>query len=211
MADDLRPKERGVLLALLLSGPAPLTSKELGIDVDKQTREALESNGLVTYGKRKQPGNPLEYALTPAGRKWCLDDVAAGVARLGDSALERSFYALLGILRGRVDVRALVDGSAAHSQESKATTALLDVEAEVKGAYRKRRKKPGAWVSLADIRDELSALPPASIDEALKGLVGQPGVFLEPEMNQSSLTKRDRDAAVRVGGEFNHYIKIERA
>src|SRR5688572_5496823 len=123
MADDLRSKERGVLLALLLSGPAPLTSKELGIDVDKQTREALDSRGLVTHGKRKQPGNPLEYALTSAGRKWCLDDVTAGVARTGDSALERSFYALLRAVRTGVDVRALIEGGSPASG---------DVEAQVR-------------------------------------------------------------------------------
>jgi len=204
MADDLRPKERGVLLALLLSGPTPLTSKDLGIDVDKQTREALDSRGLVTHGKRKQLGNPLEYALTSAGRKWCLDDVTAGAARPGDSALERSFYALLAAVRTGVDVRALIDGGSP-------ATASGDVEGRVRTAYRRLRKKPGAWVSLADIRDELDGLSRSAVDEALKGLVGQPGVFLEPEMNQSSLTKRDRDAAVRVGGDFNHYIKIERA
>lgn len=210
MADDLRPKERGVLLALVLSGLTQLTSKELGIDVDKQTREALESRGLVTYGKRKQPGNPLEYALTSAGRKWCLDDVTAGASRPGDSALERSFYALLAAVRTGVDVRALVDTPSAESVKSQTMTAADDVETEVRAAYRKLRKKPGAWVSLADIRDELDGLSRPAVDEALKGLVGQSGVFLEPEMNQSSLTRRDRDAAVRVGGEFNHYIKIER-
>lgn len=211
MADDLRPKERGVLLALLLSGPPPQTSKELGIEVDKQTREALDSRGLVTHGKRKQPGNPLEYTLTAAGRKWCLDDVAAGAARPGDSALERSFYALLAAVRTGIDVRALIDdGSPVTRVAEPKAIAAGDVETQIRAAYRKLRKRPGAWVGLADIRDELDGLPQTTVDGALKALVGQLGVFLEPEMNQSSLTKRDRDAAVRIGGEFNHYLKIER-
>ncbi len=64
-------------------------------------------------------------------------------------------------------------------------------------------------VSLADLRDKLAGVPAAAVDAALKQLVRQPDVVLIPETDQSSLNPRDRQAAVRIGGEYKHLLAIE--
>jgi len=40
-------------------------------------------------------------------------------------------------------------------------------------------------------------------------LVRQPVVIVIPETDLSSLNSRDREAAVRIGGEFKHLLAIE--
>ncbi len=85
------------------------------------------------------------------------------------------------------------------------------IDDHIRMAYSVIRARRGdrKWVSLADLREEMGEqYSRGEVDKALKDLVGKPGVHLESEMNQSALTHRDRDAAVYVGGDFNHYISI---
>src|SRR5439155_12369777 len=84
-----------------------------------------------------------------------------------------------------------------------------DVESLVRDTYRSLVREPGGWVSLADLRDKLAGVPAAAVDAALKQLVRQPDVILIPETDQSSLNARDREAAVRIGGEVKHLLAIE--
>lgn len=82
-------------------------------------------------------------------------------------------------------------------------------EKAIRNAYAKLAAKPGDWVSLADLRDQLN-IPRADVDIALKSLNRQSGVSLIPESEQSGLTQRDRDAALKLGGQMKHNIAIER-
>jgi hypothetical protein len=81
----------------------------------------------------------------------------------------------------------------------------------IRKAYRELRRRPGDWVRLADVRDQLTGQDRTDVDEALKALADQPGVQLIPWDNRNALEPRDHDAALRYGGEQNHAIRIEEA
>jgi hypothetical protein len=83
------------------------------------------------------------------------------------------------------------------------------IEQRIRAAYRKLATEPAGWVSLADLRDQLADIPRAELDTALKWMAVQPGVRLIPVANQKSLSTRDREAALRFGGEDNHAFAIE--
>lgn len=103
------------------------------------------------------------------------------------------------------------DLTGARGLSSDPAVRAVQIENRVREAYRQIPKNRQRWVNIADIREHpaLAGLDRAEVDRALKGLVGQRGAFLEPEMNQSALTARDRAAAVRTGGENVHFVKLE--
>ena len=59
------------------------------------------------------------------------------------------------------------------------------------------------------MRELLADLPRGELDTALKWMGVQPGVRLIPVANLKSLSTRERDAALRFGGEDNHAMAIE--
>jgi len=61
------------------------------------------------------------------------------------------------------------------------------------------------------LRDELAHIPTDVMDAALRRLNRQPGVALASEPDQTVLTKRQRDAALKLGGQLKHLIAIEGA
>ncbi|WP_433358047.1 hypothetical protein ACQPYV_13575 [Micromonospora saelicesensis] len=83
-----------------------------------------------------------------------------------------------------------------------------EVEALVRSAYRDLATAPGAWVGLADVRDQLADTDRAALDAALRAMVGREDVRIIPVANTKSLTARDRAAAVRIGNEDNHALAI---
>jgi hypothetical protein len=83
------------------------------------------------------------------------------------------------------------------------------VEQRIRAAYASLATEPAGWVSLADLRERLADIPRAEVDTALKWMAVQPGVRLIPVANQKSLSMRDREAALRFGGEENHAFAIE--
>ncbi|MCO8276507.1 hypothetical protein M1L60_38615 [Actinoplanes sp. TRM 88003] len=67
----------------------------------------------------------------------------------------------------------------------------------------------GRWIDLADLREQLADLPRAEVDQALRELIDDDRVRLEPEPHRHRLGDRERDAAIRIGGEDRHKIWIE--
>jgi hypothetical protein len=63
--------------------------------------------------------------------------------------------------------------------------------------------------SPTDLRDELGGTPRAEVDKALLQLNVVRGVTLAPRENQRLLTRRDHDAALRIGTQDNHLLAIE--
>ncbi|WP_326563467.1 hypothetical protein [Micromonospora peucetia] len=97
---------------------------------------------------------------------------------------------------------------AVATEPGAAATEAGAVEALVRAAYHELARKPGAWVGLADLREHLGAQDRATVDAALRAMVGQDGVRIIPVANTKSLTARDRAAAVRIGDEENHTLAI---
>ena len=67
---------------------------------------------------------------------------------------------------------------------------------------------PGAWVGLADVREQLAGTDRDALDAALRAMAGRDDVRIIPVANTKSLTARDRAAAVRIGNEDNHALAI---
>lgn len=85
----------------------------------------------------------------------------------------------------------------------------LDLESQIKRAYRRLAAKPGDWVSLADLRQLLNGAPKDEVDTTLKTLGRKQDVTLSPNPNRKVITDDDRAAAVLIGGDENHMIAIE--
>ncbi|MCL6640029.1 MAG: hypothetical protein K6T92_01520, partial [Candidatus Rokubacteria bacterium] len=99
--------------------------------------------------------------------------------------------------------------AAANGSAAPAVPDVDTVEERIRTAYAKLATEPAGWVSLADLRELLDDIPRAELDTALKWMAVQPGVRLIPVANQKSLSTRDREAALRFGGEENHAFAIE--
>jgi hypothetical protein len=85
-------------------------------------------------------------------------------------------------------------------------------KADIATAYADLVGKTGAasdWVGLAAIRERLAHLPRAEQDAALREMNRIPGVHVHPLANFKSLTQADRDAAMDIGDEQVHAIRID--
>jgi hypothetical protein len=74
---------------------------------------------------------------------------------------------------------------------------------------RSTTRRPGSWVMLSVLRPRLRDVPRDVVDAALDRLIESPEVDIAQEATQSALTDADRDAAVRIGGQERHRMKIE--
>lgn len=83
------------------------------------------------------------------------------------------------------------------------------LEQATRRAYAALAERPGAWVSLTDLRAALAPTPKRDVDAALRRLDQEPDVMIISEANQKGLTKADREAAVVIGGRKKHHLAIE--
>ena len=85
------------------------------------------------------------------------------------------------------------------------------IETQIITAYRKLATEPGAWVALARLRTEIDeTINRHEMDEALRQLTRRTDMdaYLVPENNQKTLTQRDHDSAVWMGGQWKHLLAI---
>lgn len=66
----------------------------------------------------------------------------------------------------------------------------------------------GRWVSLVEIRAQLADLPRAEVDAALRQLIDDDRVRLEPEQISHRIGPQEHDAAIHIGGEDRHHLRI---
>lgn len=77
-------------------------------------------------------------------------------------------------------------------------------------AYRTIADQPGAWVKLADLRDQVGeSINRHAMDQALIRMSRRPEVAIVPESVQRSLTPMDRECAVVIGAQARHLISID--
>jgi hypothetical protein len=108
------------------------------------------------------------------------------------------------------ELRAAGATSPAARREARAAEVKDRVRVAYLAAVAKGSQKPGGFVSIADIRDELPDIDRGELDDALKGLDREAGVHVFPVANLKSLTARERAAAVRFGNEDSHAISMTR-
>lgn len=94
--------------------------------------------------------------------------------------------------------------------EDEAQRPAQDIEGRVNDAYIALVSEVGEWVGLRLIRLALWDIDRADLDATLLDMVLRPGVMIDPEFNQKTLTPADRAAALHMGGEDCHLLAIGR-
>ncbi|UWZ37498.1 hypothetical protein Drose_04235 [Dactylosporangium roseum] len=94
----------------------------------------------------------------------------------------------------------------------RSTGGVEAAKVDIRAAFARLQPQPGAWVSLARLRDDLGDRHDRrTVDEALRKLGREPGVVLAPEANQKTLDARSRAAAVIIGDQPKHSIMMQPA
>jgi hypothetical protein len=140
----------------------------------------------------------IEARLDAFGRRH--PELAAELAPIRDAAgsareieVENRIRAAFRALRGRTD---LEEGNTEFAMSP--------------GMTPQRLMRQGGYVSIADLRDELSDIPRAEQDATLKRIaIHDPGAVAVPESAQFSLTERQRAGALHYGDQDKHWLQID--
>lgn len=198
--------EASVLLVLAsVAGPVRNPDlKELGPALEAPSRAKLTRRGLleVTDGPRRSK------VLSLTDRGW------AAAAELMESApparstpSTRALFTLAGGLGRYLRRESLALGEVLLP----ATGASGAVTGEtIRAAYQRAAPRPGAWLTLRELRANLPDLPRDAVDAALRELYPEPGVDIVAEDNLKALTADDRAAALILGGRELHAIRVTR-
>lgn len=181
------------------------------------------------HGARQHDGSPMADPEARRRNRLQADQLHATLAPMqGRVATEDAIAAdnretrnLLGdvpegdhLAAARAHVAAMQGGApAAPSAEplsAEPATRAAQVDNRVRAAYAHLAAKPGDWVGLADLRNELGEdVNRHEVDASLKRFLLADGSNVVPESNQKTLTQADRDAAVSIGDQAKHAIMIE--
>jgi hypothetical protein len=176
--------------------------------IGKPLKRLLETKYIATDKKR----SPYKHVVTAAGRRalagrWELDDdhVEKGEGR---SARERQLWA------GLVAMQNLLAGGGGAAEPvnrapaAETTGEPADLDGRIRSAYGKLAPTPGAWVDLTALRKQLADVPKTDLDQALKAMLRDDDVRLEPEPFGHRVGDAERQAAVHIGGEDRHKLAI---
>ena len=203
-------------LVVLMAEARPLVNNELqqlaGFTLTGQDKTKLNKLGLVETSK---VGRSLCHELTEKG--WAVvQQVRTPPARAG-SAIKSMVTLLANIdraLSGRSShamffTRTAQDSAPVSDPAAESAGAGVDdLEARVRLAYDKHTPAPGAWVSLADIRDSLDGVNRDTLNSTLRAMARLSDVRIIPLANVKALDERERAAALQIGDEENHALAI---
>ena len=195
MAEALDNRDQMTMFALLAVA-RPATNRELreiaGLEVEPPTRRRLAELGYLTSVKR---GTTNVHSITKAGRDWCLTAVPAGrppQAKFPSGVV----YAILGSLGAYL----------ARDDRELEEIFQPDVEEWIRAVYAELTvRRPGQYVRLTKVREWIDGV---IIDDELDRMIDLPDVHLKAELDQRKLTDDDRRAAVEIGGEPRHLLRI---
>ena len=200
MVTELTVRDQASLFALMVVA-RPVTNRELrdlaGLEITAEVRR--RANQGVERIATKKPAAVNTHQLTPAGKSWCESALIAGRP---DGA---KFPA--GVLYTVLDS---IGQYLARSGTKFGEFFKPDVESWIRAVYTELtiRRKPGSWVKLSALRLWLEDVPRDVVDTELDRMIEQSDVHLQAELNQIALTDQDREAAVNIGGEPRHLLRI---
>lgn len=203
MSTDKSVRWQASVFALMVVA-RPVTNRELkelaGVEIDAETRRL--ANTKVERIATKKRGAVNTHKLTPEGQTWCASALTLGRPD-GSKFPAGVLYALLG------GVGQYLGQSGIKLDEF----FQPDMEGWVRAVYTELtvRRGPGSWVKLSRLRPWFEDVPRDVLDATLDRMVEQSDVELMAELIQGSLSAEDRDAAVDIGGEDRHQLKIESA
>ncbi len=202
---ELRIEERAAMLALMAAAREianPELREASGFVLVGAPRRRLNE---LRYVVSRKEGNAYVHELTDQGWAWCTAELSRErPARVGSAG--GALYAVLVGLRRylqRVDLR-LAD----VFRDDGPTIPEDNLEIRIRAAYHTLAARPGSLVSLTDLRQLLGEAAKVDVDAALTRMNRISEVTIVPEANRKSLSKEDRDAAVRIGGEAKHLLSI---
>ena len=213
--DDLTVRQRAVLFALL--GEArqvanPELEQLIGVRLDGADRRQLNARKYVESTK---VGRAYVHELADAGWRWCAQELAAPPGERAGS-LERAHYKVFGLFARHLDAAGLTLADiAGPTPDTPASTAAnsansaVDLTAFIETGYRSLAATAGEFVSLRELRLRLTDRTRPDVDAALSAMFTAQRVNLIPQSNQQALSDADREAALRIGGEYKHLISIE--
>jgi hypothetical protein len=207
--DDLTARQRAVLFALL--GEArqvanPELKELIGVSLDGAERRDLNDRKLVESSK---VGRAFAHELTDKGWHWCKQELAATPGERAGS-LERAHHLVFAVFARYLDTAGLTLADIVRPEPVRADgTEIVDTAARIEAGYRSLAVAPGEFVSLRELRLRVPDRPRPDVDAALAALFTAQRVNLIPQSNQQALSDADREAALRIGGEYKHLISIE--
>ncbi|SDL73614.1 hypothetical protein SAMN05216298_4974 [Glycomyces sambucus] len=172
--------------------------------VESNMREPLVEKGLVTVDKTVRP---FRYELTDAGwraaRPALTEPAQTGLSK-------RTARIIWAVLR---DVATHMGRTGIELADVYAGQPVEEVEPETLGdrvlsAYRELCGERPDWVPLLALRKRLGGEDRSEVDKSLVELHAAREIELIPESNRGMLTDEDRDAAIWLGGEHRHLIRI---
>jgi hypothetical protein len=211
--------EKAVLFILMAENreiPNARLTNHHKVKLDVKSRDKLKRRGLINIRKE---GRFLHLELADAGWKTGLAEMA-GEPPKGAGAGGGATYAILDVIRRYLDrTEVSVEdffrpADEPESQSAPATPASIkgsqtaDVQTRIRQAYTELARRPGEWVTLADLRARLVGLERSTVDAALVSLNQRREVSIVPESNQKTLTAEQRAAAVSIGNQDRHIIAI---
>ncbi|MFF5204004.1 hypothetical protein ACIP95_00275 [Micromonospora parva] len=220
----LTPNQINALVVLMVEARR-LTNVELkelaGFTLTGKDNTKLVDLGLVDTDRTHRP---FAHELTDEGWRVARQLHSSAPPKQGGSTTRSLFVVLSNLHRSLDRLRvshgdffkqtgapALAASEPRHEAPTPAAVTPVpaaEVEALVRSAYRDLATAPGAWVGLADVREQLADTDRDALDAALRAMVGREDVRIIPVANTKSLTARDRAAAVRIGNEDNHALAI---
>jgi hypothetical protein len=208
--DDLTVRQRAVLFALL--GEArqvanPELEQLVGVRLDGAERRDLNDRKLV---ESTRAGRAFAHELSDAGWRWCRQELTAAPSERA-SSLERAHYKVFGVFARHLDAAGLTLADIARPAPAAPVVAAsaADLTACIEAGYRSLAVAVGQFVSLRELRLRLPDRPRPDVDAALAALFTAQRINLIPQSNQRALSDEDREAALRIGGEYKHLISIE--
>ena len=213
--DRLTITDVAMLLALMAEAREisnPELRQQYGLTLDGPARRKLNDLKLVESGKR---GRAFAHQLTDRGWARCREELAAQCPPRAGAA-GGALYALLGGLRRYLESAELSLSDIFRPERDQPGAGGGDqpaahLESAIRAAYKKLAKRPGAWVSLGDLRPHLGQVSRPDVDAVLLRMSRSAAVRMVPENVQGSLTARDREGAMRLFGRELHFIAIEDA
>lgn len=204
-------RERAVMIALAALGGecsnAVLKKKEtFNLNLGKQSREKLESDGLIN--SRKEKGS-FTNALTAKGWKWVEDEMGSPLPPNAGSA-GGALYALLAGLKPAAQRAGGLKALLASEVGTPPTPPVEgDLKAQIRSAYRALAKRPQDWVMLRDLRPHLGHAAKSEVDTALQRMLLDQEIDLTLIEDRASITSADRAAAVSIGANEMHLLRLE--
>ncbi|MCT9934273.1 hypothetical protein N5079_29130 [Planotetraspora sp. A-T 1434] len=184
-----------------------------GVTISGKERRNLNEKKLIESWKQ---GRAFTHVLTDGGWARVAEELRAGTISLpGGSAgiLVRVLAAGMGNVLSRTDL-SLADVFGPHEEPASAASpepeesTASELETRIRAVYAQLAEKPGAWVSLTELRPLLDGATGTEVDQELRRMNRMPDVNIIPESNQKDLSARDRDAAVIIGDQQKHHLSI---